>query len=368
MSLASGVEAEAKKVPYRAESHGKGRGATSHAISLLDHRTLRRSLMLLGLALVLAFGLSVFVGRYPAPGVIPLERLATDELARRLVFHLRLPRLLTALLLGMTLGAAGMVFQLIFSNPLVEPGFLGVSQGAAFGAAFSIVFLGGTALFTQVSAALFALLGLALSYTLARRLRYGGWMLRLILAGIAVSALFSAGLGLLKYLADPLTQLPEITFWLLGGLSGLTWGKLLSTLPAVLLGLTVMYLYRWRLNVLSLDERIAFSLGVTAGRERALLILAAVLPTAALISVTGMIGWVGLIVPHIARRLFRADTRFSLPASMLLGGVFTLLCDDLARTLLPGEIPLGILTSLFGAAIFLFLMMTQPTKHVTKGA
>jgi len=262
----------------------------------------------------------------------------------------------------MTLSAAGMVFQLLFSNPLVEPGFLGVSQGAAFGAAFSIVFLGGAAIVTQTSASFFALAGLGISYLLAHRLRYGGWVLRLVLAGIAVSALFSAGLGMLKYLADPLTQLPEITFWLLGGLASITWGKLLSVLPIVLIGLAVMYLLRWRLNLLSLNDQTSFSLGIAPGRERWLLILAAVLPTAVLISISGMVGWVGLIMPHIARRTFRTDARFSLPASMLLGGVFTMLCDDLARTLLAGEIPLGILTSLFGALIFLALMIFQQTK------
>lgn len=317
---------------------------------------MNRSLILLTFALFVLFLISALVGRYPAPGFLSFERLAHDELAQRLLFNLRLPRLLTALLLGVTLSAAGMVFQLLFSNPLVEPGFLGVSQGAAFGAAFSIIFLGGSALLTQTSASLFALAGLGVSYLLARRLRYGGWILRLVLAGIAVSALFSAGLGLLKYMADPLTQLPEITFWLLGGLASLTWGKLLSILPVTLVGLVVVYLYRWRLNLLALNEQTSFSLGIAAGRERWLLILAAVLPTAVLISVSGMVGWVGLIIPHIARRLFRTDTRYSLPASMLLGGIFTMLCDDLARTLLAGEIPLGILTSLFGAIVFLVLM------------
>lgn len=322
----------------------------------------RRGLLALAALLLVLLVFSALVGRYPAVGLLSVDQLVNDELAQRLLFNLRLPRLLTALLLGVTLSAAGMVFQLLFGNPLVEPGFLGVSQGAAFGAAFAIIFLDRAAFVTQASAALFALAGLGISYLLARRLRYGGWILRLVLAGIAVSALFSAGLGLLKYLADPLTQLPEITFWLLGGLASLTWGKFISVLPAVLVGLTVIYLYRWRLNILALNEQTAFSLGVAAGRERLLLIFAAVLPTAALISVSGMVGWVGLIVPHIARRLFRADARFSLPGAMLLGGIFTLVCDDLARTLLAGEIPLGILTSLFGALVFLILMSLQQAK------
>ena len=322
----------------------------------------RRILLALAMLLLATVVISLLVGRYPAPGFMPWSRLTGDDLAARLVWNLRLPRMLTALLLGMTLSAAGMVFQVLFSNPLVEPGFLGVSQGASFGAALAIVVLGGTALQTQSLAAIFSLAGLGFSYLLARRLHYGGWVLRLVLAGIAVSALFSAGLGMLKYVADPLRQLPEITFWLLGGLSSITWEKLLTVLPVTLLGLLILVLYRWRLNILALNEETSFSLGVAPGRERWLLIFAAVLPTAALISIAGMIGWVGLIMPHIARRLFQADTRLSLPGTMLLGGIFTMLCDDLARTLMAGEIPLGILTSLFGALIFLGLMMFQRTK------
>ena len=329
---------------------------------LQRNRQRRRILLALAVGLLAATGLSLLIGRYPVPGLISLKQLSNDVLAARLVFGLRLPRLLTALLLGMTLSGAGMFFQMLFTNPLVEPGFLGVSQGAAFGAAFAILFLGPSVILLQSSAAIFALAGLGFSYLLARRLRYGGWIMRLILAGIAVSALFSAGLGLLKYLADPLSQLPEITFWLLGGLAGITWARFLSVLPVVLSGLAVMIVYRWRLNLLALNEETSFSLGAAPGRERLLLILAAVLPTATLISLTGIIGWVGLIMPHIARRLFKADARFSLPAAILLGGLFTLLCDDLARSLLAGEIPLGILTSLFGAIIFLGLLMAQKAK------
>lgn len=321
-----------------------------------------RALFWLALLLVVVLGASLFFGRYPSLAFLSPERLASDELAQRLVWNLRLPRLLTALLLGMTLAAAGEVFQMLFGNPLIEPGFLGVSQGAAFGAAFSIIFLGNSAWLVQSCAALFAFLGLGGSYLLARRVRFGGWVLRLVLAGIAVSALFSAGLGVLKYLADPLSQLPEITFWLLGGLYSITWAQLKSILLVTLLGLYVMYRMRWRLNLLSLEDETAFSLGLAPGRERALLLFAATAATAAVISVSGMVGWVGLIIPHIARRLFGADARLALPASMLVGGIFTILCDDLSRTLLAGEIPLGIFTSLVGAAFFILLMVTQNIK------
>ncbi len=323
------------------------------AVRLAVGQTLgRRPLLWLGAALLLVLTLSLFVGRYPAS---PLA-LGDDALARRLLLHLRLPRVLTACLLGMTLAAAGSVLQMIFRNPLVEPGFLGVSQGAAFGAAFSIIYLDAGPLLIEGMAALFACLGLALSYLVARRARYGGWILRLVLAGIAVSALFAAGVGVLKYLADPLTELPDIVFWMLGGLWGVTWADLLYLLLPVGGGLLIVHLMRWRLNLLSLDDDTGFSLGAAPGRERTLVLVAAVAAVAAVVAVAGIVGWVGLLIPHIARRLTGADAQRALPASTLLGGIFVLLCDDLARSLLPGEIPLGILTSLFGALLFMLMM------------
>lgn len=320
-----------------------------------EHRNLFWLLIALFAVALLAF----FTGRYPAPGFVAPTLIAEDELAVQLLFNLRLPRLLASLVLGMSLGAAGMVFQMLFSNPLVEPGFLGVSQGAAFGAAFCIVFLSGNAVAVQGLAMLFALVGLALSYLIAQRIHFGGWVLRLVLAGITVSALFSAALGLLKYMADPISQLPEITFWLLGSLSSVTWPKFLVIMPAVLLSLLVLFLFRWRINVLSLDDETAFSLGTAPRRERLVLLAVAVLATASVVSIAGMVGWVGLIVPHLARRLFGSNTELSLPASILVGGIFAVICDTLARTLLPGEIPLGILTSLIGAIIFLLLMTSS---------
>ncbi|MCC6803278.1 MAG: iron ABC transporter permease [Anaerolineae bacterium] len=316
----------------------------------------------IALALVVVLVLSLFLGRYPQPGFLSPERLASDELAQRLLLNLRLPRLLTAIMLGMSLATAGTVFQMIFGNPLVEPGFLGVSQGAAFGASLSIVFFGSAAWVVQGSAALFAFLGLGFSYLLARHGRFGGSVLRLVLAGIAVSALFSSGVGVLKYIADPMTQLQEITFWLLGGLWSITWTQALSIAPAVLVSLYIIYRMRWRLNLLSLDEATVFSLGAAPARERAILLTAAVTATAAVVSACGMVGWIGLIVPHIARRLSGADSRRALPAAMLIGGLFAMLCDDVGRTLLTGEIPVGILTSLIGALFFAAIMLSRGTE------
>lgn len=320
------------------------------------------SLRWFALMLIVAFALSLFIGRYGGPALLSPEKLAADDVAQRLIWNLRLPRLIMAVLLGMALAAAGVVLQMILGNPLVEPGFVGVSQGAAFGAAFSIIFLGNAAWLVQISAMLFACTGLALSFMLARRARFGGWVLRLVLAGIAVSALFSAGVGVLKYVADPLRQLPEITFWLLGGLWSITWSQLYIVLPAVAIALYVIYRMRWRLNLLALDEATAFSLGVAPGRERALLLAAAVMATAAVVSVGGVVGWIGLIAPQMARRLFGADARRALPAAMLIGGLFALVCDDMARTLLAGEIPIGILTSLIGALAFIVMLMMRHVR------
>jgi iron complex transport system permease protein len=267
------------------------------------------------------------------------------------------------MLLGASLAAAGTVFQMIFANPLVEPGFLGVSQGAAFGAALCIVTLSASPAVVQGVALLFALAGLALSWLLARAFRFGGWILRLVLAGIAVSALFAAGIGALKLAADPVRELPEITFWLLGGLWAVTWRDLLFLLPPVGIGLAVVWLLRWKLNVLSLDDRVAHSLGTAPERERLLLLLAATMATAAVVAVSGLVGWIGLMVPHAARRLVGTDARKALPAGMLMGAVSIIVCDDVARTILPAEIPLGILTSLVGAILFIVLMATAGKRR-----
>ncbi len=321
-----------------------------------------KTLLFLALGVLAVLLVSVFIGRYPEPYWLAPRLLFQDQLARQLVLNLRLPRLLTALLLGMVLAAAGSVLQMVFRNPLVEPGFLGVSQGAAFGAAVSILWLNRHPLVIELSATFFGLLALLLSYLLSTRIRYGGWVLRLILSGVAVSALFSAGIGILKYIADPLTELPELTFWLLGGLYSVTWRDFLFVLPFALAGITTVYAMRWRVNLLSLNDDTAFSLGASLSRERIILLVMTVSAAAALTAISGVISWVGLIIPHISRRLFGASAEKSIPAAMLLGGGFTVIADDLARTLLPGEIPLGILTSAIGAGLFIYLMISIGIK------
>jgi iron complex transport system permease protein len=286
-------------------------------------------------------------------------RLAADPLAVNIMVNLRIPRIITSLIAGAVLGASGFVFQMLFSNPLVEPGFLGVSQGASFGAASAILLFGNAPAVIQISAALWALAGLFLSFFLARRFHFGGWILRLVLSGIAVSAFFSSGLGLIKYAADPLSQLQEITFWLLGGLWNVSWGQLFTILPVTILSLTLLFAFRWRVNLLSMDDRTSHSVGLAPRVEKPFILITATLGTAAVISVSGLIGWVGLIVPHISRRLFGSNASLSLPGSMTIGAVFMLVCDTLGRSLFTGELPLGIVTSLFGTIGFVLLLSSK---------
>jgi iron complex transport system permease protein len=251
---------------------------------------------------------------------------------------------------------------MLFANPLVEPGFLGVSQGAAFGAAGAMVFLGSVPAVVQISAMSGGLLALFLSGRIARSFRFGGWILRLVLAGITVGAMFSAGLSIIKLVADPATSLQDITFWMMGGLWNSSWQTAWSVLPSMWIALAVMYLVRWRVNILSLEDRSAHSVGILVGREKTVVLFIATVATTSIVSVAGLVGWVGLIIPHLARRLYGSDARFALPGSMVLGSSFLLLCDTIGRVALGGEIPLGVMTSLFGAAIFIIILTRKQSE------
>ncbi|MCG8451731.1 MAG: iron ABC transporter permease [Spirochaetales bacterium] len=317
----------------------------------------RGAIVLILGVLILITALSLLWGRYPHPGFTSLKTLKNDSMAQIVFWNLRAPRIVTALLLGASLATSGSVFQTVLGNPLVEPGFLGVSQGAAFGAALAIL-VGLGPWSVPVSAVFFGFAGLLVSWILAKRIRYGGAILRLVLAGIVSSALFSSGLGILKIMADPRSELPEITFWMMGGLTGITWGTLRAMAFPPLLSLVLLLIFRWRVNLMSLDDRSAFALGAAPGRERAFLVALCVVAVATVTAVAGIVSWVGLLIPHISRRLVGADARASLPLSLVLGAIFVLICDDVARGISSGEIPLGLVTSFAGAAVFA-LLMTQ---------
>ena len=288
--------------------------------------------------------------------VLPMT-VSWTEAMEKTVISIRLPRILTACLVGCSLSAAGEAFQGVFKNPMASPDILGASSGAAFGAALAIL-LGVSTQFITIFAFVSSILTVVLVFLIAQRAP-GQRTVNLILAGIMVGSLFSAGTSYLKLVADPSNQLPAITYWLMGSLSG---ARLSSILPAAIpmaAGLVPLLLLRWRLNLLSLGESEARALGVNTDLLRAVLILCATLITAASISVSGVIGWVGLVIPHLCRKLIGSDNRGLLPCSMLVGASFLLLVDDVSRNLLATEIPIGILTAVIGAPFFIWLLLRK---------
>ncbi len=314
------------------------------------------SVALYALPIALAFAALLF-GRYGGGVGAAFRSLfstGADETLRSLILRVRLPRTLAALLVGADLGAAGAVLQGLFRNPLVDSRILGVSSGAAFGACVAILFTG-SAFAVQSSAFAFALL--AVAAVLAVGWRLGATPLALLLVGIAVSAFFDALLGLVKYVADPLSKLPAITYWLLGGLNATRWSNLAPLLVISALGLAALFLIRWRLNVLTLNDEEAASLGVHVRALRISVVVAASLLVATSVAQAGMIGWIGLVIPHVARAWVGPDHVRLVPASAALGGAVLVVLDTIARTALPGEIPLGILTGLLGVPAFLLLLV-----------
>lgn len=316
-----------------------------------------------GLLLVLLVALlvgSFTIGQYPVAlgDLFKLGFGLSHEVPTQVatvMFEVRLPRIIGAVLVGAALAAAGASYQGMFRNPLVSPDILGVSAGAGLGAVLGI-FLSLPVAGIQLLAFAGGLLTVALVYLIAASVRGHEPVLVLVLAGVVLGTLAGALISLLKILADPYDQLPAITFWLLGSLAALNLADLQATLPAVLLGLASLYLLRWRMNLMSLDDEEARALGVDTGKLRVTFICAATLMTAAVVAVSGTVGWVGLIMPHIARLLVGPNFARLLPASMLLGASYLLLVDNLARSLTITEVPLGILTALLGAPFFLWLL------------
>jgi len=271
------------------------------------------------------------------------------------LFAVRLPRIAAALLVGAALSAAGAVYQGLFRNPLVSPGILGVSTGAGLGAAAGI-FLSLPVVAIQGLAFATGLATVALVYGVATAVRGHEPTLVLVLAGVVIGALAGACISLLKILADPYDQLPAITFWLLGSLASIRPGDVGTAAPAVLLSLVPLVLLRWRMNLMSLGDEEAAALGVDPRRLRVVFIAAATLMTASVVAISGVIGWVGLVMPHIARLLVGPNFNRLLPASMLMGAGYLLLVDTLARTMATTETPLGILTAFVGAPVFIWLL------------
>jgi iron complex transport system permease protein len=271
------------------------------------------------------------------------------------VFNVRGPRIAAAILVGAALAAAGAAYQGLFRNPLVSPDILGVSTGAALGAVAGIYLsLGVVAI--QTLAFVAGLGAVAVVYAIASALRRHDPVLVLVLAGIVIGTLLGSCVSLLKYLADPYNQLPAITFWLLGSLASVTLADVRAIVPSVVLGLVPLVLLRWRMNVMTLGEDEARALGVDTHRLRLAVVVAATLMTAGVVSISGVVGWIGLLVPHLARFLVGPDFRRLLPASILLGAGYLLGVDTLARTAARIEIPLGVLTAFIGAPFFIWIL------------
>ena len=315
-------------------------------------------------ALLALFLLSFVVGRYGVPlgqvvrillsGVLPLEQTWTGNMAIA-VLNVRLPRILLACLVGCGLSAAGTGYQTVFQNPMAAPDILGASSGACFGAALAIL-TGQSAVMITVFAFLASLLSVALVYLVGNHTR-GNRVVNLLLAGIMVGSLFSACTSYIKLVADPTNQLPQITYWLMGSLSGTRMGTVRFATVCMAVGLVPLLLLRWRMNLLTLSPDEARAMGVHTDRLRLAVILSSTVLTAAAVSVSGMIGWVGLVIPHLSRRIVGSDCRRLMPMSCLFGAAFLLLVDNMARCLTATEIPIGILTAFVGAPFFIYLMV-----------
>lgn len=278
-----------------------------------------------------------------------------SETVQTVVFQIRGPRVLAAMSVGAALAVAGAAFQGLFRNPLVSPDILGASAGAALGAVLGIFFSLGI-VGIQAAAFVGGLIAVALVYSLGSAVRQGDPVLVLLLTGVVIGSLLGAGIGLVKYLADPYNQLPAMTFWLLGSLAAAHADDLPALIGPVVLGSAVLLLLRWRMDVMSLPEEEARSLGARTTALRLMIVAAATLVTAASVAAAGIVGWVGLVVPHLARFLVGPSFVRLMPVAALLGGGFLLFIDTLARTLAPVEIPLGILTALVGSPFFIVLL------------
>ncbi|WP_027400395.1 FecCD family ABC transporter permease [Anaerovorax odorimutans] len=306
---------------------------------------------------------TLFVGRYHVSFseviyslLAPLDFDVSKNISREtltVVTQLRLPRAIAGAFIGAGLAASGCAFQGVFRNPLVNSGLLGVSSGAGFGAALAIILF--AAQWTSyVLAFSFGIIAVGMSYWIARIYKSVPTVM-LILGGTIVSSLFSALLSFLKYVADTESQLPTIVYWLMGSLSSVGYSDFWALIPVVS-GLIILFIMSWKINVLSMGDKEAQTMGVDVKRNKLLIITGATLATAGSVCMSGMIGWVGLIIPHMGRMIVGNDNRRLMPVSMSMGAAFMVLIDTISRSITASEIPLGILTSLIGAPFFIYLL------------
>ncbi len=321
-------------------------------------------IFLLLIPLIFLFFISFIIGRYPiypqeiimalASKLFHVPSMSTPAI-NTIIFDIRLPRIFGAMMVGGALSVAGASFQGLFRNPLVSPDKLGVSAGAGFGAALAIVF-STSAIIIQSSAFIWGLIAVAITYFFGRKFK-GTSMMTLVLCGIVVSGIFVSMLSLIKYIANPNDQLQSIVFWLLGSLAFVTNQDVLIVALPIVIGTLILLMIRWRVNILSMGEEEAQTLGINPKRIESIIIICCTLITAASVSICGIIAWVGLVIPHITRMIVGPDHKILLPASIIVGAFFLLFVDDLARSLTTTEIPLGLLTTFIGAPFFIYLLI-----------
>ena len=300
-------------------------------------------LILIFLPIVLFFT-SFLLGRYPISPIDVIKtilcpifpQLQVSQTITTIVFEIRLPRIMAAIVVGAALAIAGAAFQSIFQNPLVSSDLLGVSNGAGFGAAL-VILISGTNLVTQVLAFFFGMISVSITYLISRAYKAGG-ILVLVLSGVAISAFFSALISGIKFIADPDDKLPEIVYWLMGSLASVNLDKLLMIIVPLIIGFAILLLLRWQMNILAMGDEEAQSLGLNPSKVRLLIIIACTLLTSAAVSISGIIGWIGLIIPHVARILVGPNNKILIPASLSLGASFLLFVDNISRAWISVEI------------------------------
>ena len=326
-------------------------------------RIMQKKIILLCFLPVIVFFLSLFLGRYPiSPGDVghvllsPLfyPDMQGYELQKSVIVGIRMPRVLLAMLVGAGLAISGAACQGIFKNPLVSPDLLGVSAGAGFGAVLGILLVGNGPLVT-LSALFFGIISVVIVFAISK-INNTTPILSLVLAGIIVSSIFAALIALVKYVADPYDKLPTIVYWLMGSFAKASYDDLMLVIIPISAGMIILMLLRWRINILSLGDDEASSLGEKPERMRWLIIISVTVIAASAVTVAGIIGWVGLVIPHICRIIMGVDHKLLLPATILIGASFLAAIDIIARTATPAEIPIGILTAIIGAPFFALLL------------
>lgn len=335
----------------------------------LTEKNMKTRIRYLGLLFLVMTLVSLTLGRYFIDPLTIVKILLSKIVpitpdwavqAETVLLNVRLPRVILGIAVGAGLSVAGAVYQGIFQNPMVSPDILGASWGAGFGAAlglfFSFQYFGVT-----LSAFFFGLSAVVIVCVIGKAVRRNQ-TLGLILAGIMVGSLFNSGISYLKLVADPMNTLPAITYWLMGSLASTKGSDVVFAVPLIIIGIIPIYMLRWKINVLTLPEEEARSMGVPTKKLRLVLIGCATLVTATAVSVSGMIGWVGLVIPHFSRMIVGNDYRKVIPASIIMGATYMILVDDFARLLNTSEIPLGILTSFVGAPFFLYLILKEGKK------